>query len=95
RSVFSDILSLFIDISLKLCYRMGVLFTRTKRTNYQKESLMSVEPLEKVIQLWESEKISLPQAIGKILLWLRQIEARLRKLEATQPRSDDRASDTP
>ena len=56
---------------------------------------MSVEPLEKVIQLWESEKISLPQAIGKILLWLRQIEARLRKLEATQPRSDDRASDTP
>ena len=54
---------------------------------------MSVEPLEKVIQLWESEKISFPQAIGKILLWLRQIEARLRKLEAAQPRSDDRPSD--
>ncbi|MCL4863326.1 MAG: hypothetical protein KJZ93_28230 [Caldilineaceae bacterium] len=56
---------------------------------------MSVEPLEKVIHLWETEKITLPQAIGKILVWLRHIEARLRKLEAAQPRADDRPSDMP
>ncbi|MFN8489878.1 MAG: hypothetical protein U0350_19995 [Caldilineaceae bacterium] len=48
---------------------------------------MAVEPLEKVIQLWERGEITVTQAIGKILLWLRQIETRLRKLETEQRRS--------
>lgn len=50
---------------------------------------MSVEPLEKVIKLWETGQITIEQAIGKILLWLWQLEARVSKLEATR-RPDDR-----
>ena len=51
---------------------------------------MAVESLEKVIQLWERGDITVTQAIGKILLWLRQIEARLRKLEMTKQDLDDK-----
>jgi hypothetical protein len=50
---------------------------------------MSVEPLEKIIQLWERGEITEQQAIGKILLWLRQMETRLRKLESSQRRPDE------
>ena len=49
---------------------------------------MSVEPIESIIKLWETGQITLEQAIGKILLWLRQHETRLRKLEVPPPHSE-------
>jgi hypothetical protein len=49
---------------------------------------MNVEDLETVIELWRVERVTEQQAIGKILLLLREvkeqvkeIEERLRKLE--------------
>lgn len=51
---------------------------------------MSVEPLKKVIELWETKRITVEQVIGKILVWLWQLEARVLKLEATRRRPDDR-----
>ncbi|NJK53249.1 MAG: hypothetical protein HC936_11370 [Leptolyngbyaceae cyanobacterium SU_3_3] len=53
---------------------------------------MSVEPLDKVIHLWEQGEITLQQAIGKILLWLRQLDTRLRKLELAQRQVEDKSS---
>ena len=46
---------------------------------------MTVEPLEKVIKLWETGQITPEQAIGKILLWLRELYDRLSKLETKRP----------
>lgn len=43
---------------------------------------MSVESIEQVIKLWETGQITPEQAIGKILLWLREFNNRLLKLEA-------------
>jgi hypothetical protein len=43
---------------------------------------MTVEPIDRVIKLWESEQITTEQVIGKILLWLQQLHQRLLKLEA-------------
>jgi hypothetical protein len=48
---------------------------------------MTVEPIERVIKLWESEQITTEQVIGKILLWLRDLHQRLLKLEAGRPGS--------
>lgn len=45
---------------------------------------MTVEPIEQVIKLWETGQITPEQAIGKLLLWLRQLHHRLLKLEAKQ-----------
>ena len=44
---------------------------------------MIVEPIEQVIKLWEVERITLEQAIGKILVLLQEHHTRLLKLEAT------------
>jgi hypothetical protein len=46
---------------------------------------MTVEPIEQVIKLWETGQITIEQAIGKILLWLREHDKRLSKLEARGP----------
>ncbi|MCB9098733.1 MAG: hypothetical protein H6632_04265 [Anaerolineales bacterium] len=46
---------------------------------------MTVEPIEQVIKLWETGQITVEQAIGKILLWLRTHDQRLTKLEAQRP----------
>jgi hypothetical protein len=43
---------------------------------------MTVEPIDRVIILWESRQITTEQVIGKILLWLQQLHQRLLKLEA-------------
>jgi hypothetical protein len=43
---------------------------------------MSVESIEQVIKHWETGEITPEQAIGKILLWLRELYNRLLKLEA-------------
>jgi hypothetical protein len=45
---------------------------------------MTVEPIEQVIKLWETDQITPEQTIGKLLLWLRQFHLRLLKLEAKQ-----------
>jgi hypothetical protein len=42
---------------------------------------MTVEPIDQVIKLWETGQITPEQAIGKILLWLRELYNRLSKLE--------------
>jgi hypothetical protein len=42
---------------------------------------MSVESIEQVIKLWETGQITAEQAIGKILLRLRDHDNRLLKLE--------------
>jgi len=44
---------------------------------------MTVEDIDKVIDLWQYEQISLEQVIGKILLLLQDQHRRLLKLEAT------------
>jgi hypothetical protein len=49
---------------------------------------MSVEPLEEVIEHWETGQITVEQAIGKILVWLHRLETQLLKLEATPRRPD-------
>jgi len=46
---------------------------------------MSVESIEQVIKLWETGQITIEQAIRKILLWLREFNNRLAKLEAKRP----------
>ncbi|MFN8459801.1 MAG: hypothetical protein U0401_35000 [Anaerolineae bacterium] len=46
---------------------------------------MTVEPIDQVIKLWETGQITAEQAIGKILLWLREFNNRLLKLEARRP----------
>ncbi|MBE7470768.1 MAG: hypothetical protein HS114_16660 [Anaerolineales bacterium] len=46
---------------------------------------MSVESIEQVIKLWETGQITPEQAIGKILLWLRELYRRLSKLENKRP----------
>jgi hypothetical protein len=46
---------------------------------------MTVEPIDQVIKLWETGQITIEQAIGKILLWLRTHDNRLSKLEAKRP----------
>ena len=51
---------------------------------------MSIEPLEKIIQLWERDEITEQQAIGKILLWLRHLEIRLRQVEIVQRNADNK-----
>jgi hypothetical protein len=51
----------------------------------ERRTPMIVEPIEQVIKLWETGQITIEQAIGKILLWLREHENRLSKLEAKQP----------
>ena len=50
---------------------------------------MTVEPIEQVIRLWETGQITIEQAIGKILLWLREHHNRLLKLEAKRPGPND------
>ncbi len=50
---------------------------------------MSVESLETVIKLWETNQITLEQTVGKILLWLSEHQARLSKLETMQRRPHD------
>jgi hypothetical protein len=50
---------------------------------------MSVESIEQVIKLWETGQITAEQAIGKLLLWLREFNNRLLKLEAKQPSTND------
>jgi hypothetical protein len=50
---------------------------------------MTVEPIEQVIKLWETGQITPEQAIGKILLWLRELYNRLAKLETKRPDSND------
>ena len=50
---------------------------------------MTVEPLEQVIKLWETGQITTEQAIGKVLLWLREFNNRLLKLEAKRVGSDE------
>ncbi|MDY7076786.1 MAG: hypothetical protein SXV54_07650 [Chloroflexota bacterium] len=42
---------------------------------------MGTYGLEGVIQAWEQEQLTTEQAIGQILLLLREIEERLRSLE--------------
>jgi len=44
---------------------------------------MTVESIEQVIRLWEVERITMEQAIGKILRLLQEHHLRLLKLEAT------------
>jgi len=44
---------------------------------------MTVESIEQVIRLWKVERITLEQAIGKILVLLQEHHTRLLKLEAT------------
>jgi len=44
---------------------------------------MAVETIDQVIHLWEVERITLEQAIGKILVLLQEHHTRLLKLEAT------------
>ena len=51
---------------------------------------MSIEPLEKIIQLWERGEITEQQAIGKMLLWLRHFEIRLRQVETGQRNADEK-----
>ncbi len=65
---------------------------------------MSAEPIEDVIKLWQTKKITEVQVIGKILVWfldlyteqvrlkarLARLEARLDKVEA-RPGKPDRA----
>jgi len=46
---------------------------------------MSIESIEQVIKLWETGQITPEQAIGKILLWLRELYNRLSKLETNRP----------
>lgn len=46
---------------------------------------MTVEPIDQVIKLWETDQITAEQAIGKILLWLREFNSRLLKLENKRP----------
>jgi hypothetical protein len=50
---------------------------------------MSVESIEQVIKLWETGQITPEQAIGKILLWLRELCHRLAKLENKRPGPND------
>jgi hypothetical protein len=50
---------------------------------------MSVESIEAVIKLWETNQITVEQTIGKILLWLREHQTRLSKLETMQRRPND------
>jgi hypothetical protein len=38
--------------------------------------------LEKVLHLWEVERLTAEQAIGQILLLVRQLDERVQKLEA-------------
>ena len=52
---------------------------------------MSVEPLETVIRLWQTDSITVEQAIGKILLWLKEYQKRLLELKVTQRRFDNEA----
>jgi chromosome segregation ATPase len=42
---------------------------------------MGFHELEKLIVLWETEQITIEQAIGQILQHLREIKARMRELE--------------
>ena len=49
---------------------------------------MSVESIEQVIKLWETGQITTDQAVGKILLWLRDHDNRLSKLENKRPGSN-------
>jgi hypothetical protein len=42
---------------------------------------MSAHELEKVIKLWELEKLTVEQAIGQILLLIKERDERLRELE--------------
>ncbi len=46
---------------------------------------MTVEPIDQVIKLWETGQVTPEQAIGKILLWLRELYNRLPKLENKWP----------
>jgi hypothetical protein len=48
----------------------------------RKEDAMSVESIEQVIKRWETGEITPEQVIGKILLWLLELNRRLLKLEA-------------
>ena len=51
---------------------------------------MAVEPIDQVIKLWETGQITPEQAIGKILLWLRELYSRLSKLENKRPSPTER-----
>ncbi|MCB0176514.1 MAG: hypothetical protein KDI02_21870 [Anaerolineae bacterium] len=46
---------------------------------------ITFELITQVIKLWETGQITVEQAIGKILLWLRTHDRRLTKLEAQHP----------
>jgi hypothetical protein len=48
----------------------------------ERRTPMSVESLEQVIKLWDTGQITAEQAIGKLLLILRNHDHRLSKLEA-------------
>jgi hypothetical protein len=50
---------------------------------------MSIESLETVMKLWETEQLTVEQVIGKILLWLHEHQKRLLKLESRPSRFDD------
>jgi hypothetical protein len=42
---------------------------------------MNVEDLETVIELWRVERVTEQQAIGKILLLLREVKAQVEEIE--------------
>lgn len=46
---------------------------------------ITFELITQVIKLWETGQITVEQAIGKILLWLRTHDRRLTKLETQRP----------
>ena len=46
---------------------------------------ITFELITQVIKLWETGQITVEQAIGKILLWLRTHDRRLTQLEAQRP----------
>ena len=51
---------------------------------------MSVERIEQVIKQWETARITQEQAIGKLMLLVRQLHRRLLKLEARRPGKEDK-----
>jgi hypothetical protein len=55
------------------------------KTHMKGGTPMTVEPIDQVIKLWETGQITPEQAIGKMLLWLRELYHRLSKLENKRP----------
>ena len=51
---------------------------------------MSVETVEQVIKQWETGQITQEQAIGKLMLLVRQLHQRLLKLEARRPGKENK-----